>query len=135
MVAHDQDEGANARIRYSWLQDYERFGPDTKYLDRVLTDAEISKAIGPHVSPERLTQLQALPSYWFRLDGRTGEIFVHRPLDYETRRGFVFLVLATNPDAEGGSAGTNVAKTQSKTSPSTTQVTINVRLFQILPID
>ncbi|VUZ54056.1 unnamed protein product, partial [Hymenolepis diminuta] len=28
VVAHDQDEGANARIRYSWWPDYDRFGSD-----------------------------------------------------------------------------------------------------------
>ncbi|VDM16978.1 unnamed protein product [Hydatigera taeniaeformis] len=129
VVAHDQDEGANARIRYSWWPDYERFGPDAKLLldhQRLLTDEEIATAFSP-LSPERLSRLQALPTYWFRLNEWTGEIFIHRPLDYETRREFVFSIVATNPNADDadGSGGSTTRKSLKNTS-SMTEVTINV---------
>ncbi|VDD82630.1 unnamed protein product [Mesocestoides corti] len=127
VVARDEDEGVNAQIHYSWFHDYERFGPDTKLLSRLLTDEEVAATLGSPVSPERLARLQALPTFWFRLDERTGEIFVHRPLDYEVKRGFVFTVLATNPDVnDDGSGGGSSAKKPPKNSSSTTKVTINV---------
>lgn len=130
VTANDDDEGVNAQIRYSWWPDFERFGPDAKLLlehRRLLTDEEIASTVGSNISPERLARLQALPSYWFRLDERTGEIFVHRPLDYETKRGFMFAIVATNPDADdpSGQAGSTTRKTL-KNSPSMTRVVINV---------
>ncbi|KAM7537226.1 hypothetical protein Aperf_G00000075521 [Anoplocephala perfoliata] len=130
VVAHDEDEGVNARIRYSWWPDFERFGPDANLLldhRRLLTDEEIASTVGSAISPEHLARLQALPSYWFRLDERTGEIFVHRPLDYETKRGFVFAIVATNPDADDptGQAG-SITRKSLKNSLSMTKVVINV---------
>lgn len=131
VTAHDKDEGVNARIRYSWYADYDRFGSDAKLLEqiprRLLTDEEIVAQFGSHISPERLATLQALPTYWFRLDERTGEIFVHRPLDYETRRRFVFAIVATNPDADDPSGkSVSISRKSLKNSPSMTKVTINV---------
>ncbi|VDK22701.1 unnamed protein product [Taenia asiatica] len=130
VVAHDQDEGVNARIRYSWWPDHERFGPDAKLLldhQRLLTDEEITTTFTSPVSPERLSRLQALPTYWFRLNEWTGEIFIHRALDYETRRLFVFAIVATNPDADDvdGSSGSTTRKSL-KDSSSMTEVIINV---------
>lgn len=138
VVAHDQDEGANARIRYSWWPDHERFGPDAKLLldhQRLLTDEEITSTFASPVSPERLSRLQALPTYWFRLNEWTGEIFIHRALDYETRRGFVFAIVATNPDADDvdGSGGSTTRKAL-RNSSSMTEVTINVSVKSFLLI-
>ena len=131
VVAHDKDEGVNARIRYSWWPDFERFGPETKLLlgpqQPLLTDEVIASTIASPVSPEQLMRLQALPTYWFRLNEWTGEIFVHRALDYETRRGFVFVIIATNPDAgdyDGGDE--NMIRTSPQNSPSMTKVAIHV---------
>nr|CDS28055.1 protocadherin 1 [Hymenolepis microstoma] len=131
VTAHDQDEGPNARIRYSWWPDYDRFGSDAKLLEqtpvRLLTDEEIASLFGPHISPERLVSLQALPTYWFCLNERTGEIFIHRPLDYETKRGFVFAIVATNPDADDPTGkAASITRKSLKNSQSMTEVTINV---------
>lgn len=130
VVAHDHDEGVNARIRYSWWPDHERFGPDAKLLldhQRLLTDEEIATTFTSPISPERLSQIQALPTYWFRLNEWTGEIFIHRALDYETKREFVFAIVATNPNADDadGSGGSTTRKSL-KNSSSMTEVTINV---------
>ncbi|VDN97295.1 unnamed protein product [Rodentolepis nana] len=131
VTAHDQDEGPNARIRYSWWPDYDRFGSDAKLLEqspvRLLTDEEIASQFGSHVSPERLVSLQALPTYWFCLNEQTGEIFVHRPLDYETKRRFVFAIVATNPDADDPTGkAASITRKSLKNSPSMTEVTINI---------
>ncbi|KAL5110216.1 Protocadherin-1 [Taenia crassiceps] len=130
VVAHDQDEGANARIRYSWWPDYERFGPDAKLLlghQRLLTDKEITTIFTGPILPERLSRLQALPTYWFRLNEWSGEIFIHRALDYETRSGFVFSIIATNPDVEDvDGSGVTTAKKSLINSSSMTEVSINV---------
>ena len=131
VVANDQDEGVNARIRYSWWPDFERYGPEAKLLlgpkQPLLTDEVIATTFPSPVSPEQRMRLQALPTYWFRLNEWTGEIFVHRALDYETRRGFVFSIVATNPDASDPDGGdSSAARSSLKNSPSMTKVTINV---------
>ncbi|BHF64582.1 hypothetical protein SprV_0200758800 [Sparganum proliferum] len=126
--AVDRDEGANARIRYRWLPDYDRFGVDIDLLEREeLTDLELRR-LGQQMTPDRLIQLQELPNYWFRLDPLTGSIFVHRPLDYETKPGFVYHIVAVNPSPptrDGFDQNTDMSK-PSKNSPSTTKVIIHV---------